>query len=52
MFVLGESNKQFNVLGWIMDVIQDEDFMQQLLVMNDDEIYQLIYICIFERGEV
>ncbi|MDI5829446.1 PTS sugar transporter subunit IIA, partial [Salmonella enterica subsp. enterica serovar Kentucky] len=42
---LGESNKQLNVLGWIMDVIQDEDFMQQLLVMNDDEIYQSIYTC-------
>ncbi|SUH12556.1 PTS suar transporter subunit IIA [Salmonella enterica subsp. enterica] len=42
MLALGESNKQLNVLGWIMDVIQDEDFMQQLLVMNDDEIYQSI----------
>ncbi|VEB52183.1 PTS suar transporter subunit IIA [Salmonella enterica subsp. enterica] len=26
MLALGESNKQLNVLGWIMDVIQDEDF--------------------------
>ncbi len=43
MLALGESNKQLNVLGWIMDVIRDEDFMQQLLVMNDDEIYQSIY---------
>lgn len=25
MLALGESNKQLNVLGWIMDVIQDED---------------------------
>ncbi|EJX3009782.1 PTS sugar transporter subunit IIA, partial [Salmonella enterica] len=52
MLALGESNKQLNVLGWIMDVIQDEDFMQQLLVMNDDEIYQSIYTRISERGEV
>ncbi len=27
-------------------------FMQQLLVMNDDEIYQSIYTRISERGEV
>ncbi len=52
MLALGESNKQLNVLGWIMDVIRDEDFMQQLLVMNDDEIYQSIYTRISERGEV
>ncbi|EHL63337.1 putative phosphoenolpyruvate-dependent sugar phosphotransferase system, eiia 2, partial [Salmonella enterica subsp. enterica serovar Montevideo str. 4441 H] len=52
MLALGESNKQLNVLGWIMDAIQDEDFMQQLLVMNDDEIYQSIYTRISERGEV
>ena len=49
---LGESNKQLNILGWIMDVIQDGDFMQQLLVMNDDEIYQSIYIRLSERGEL
>ncbi len=44
MLALGESNKQLNgVLGWIMDVIEDEDFMQRLLVMNDDEIYQSVH---------
>ena len=52
MLALGESNKQLNVLGWVMDVIQDEDFMQQLLVMNDDEVYQSIYARISERGEL
>lgn len=52
MLALGESNKQLNVLGWVMDVIQDGDFMQQLLVMNDDEIYQSIYKRISERGEL
>lgn len=52
LLALGESNKQLNVLGWIMDVIQDEDFMQQLLVMNDDEIYQSINTRISERGEL
>lgn len=52
MLALGESNKQLNVLGWVMDVIQDSDFMQQLLVMNDDEIYQSIYTRISERGEL
>ncbi|HAT1685375.1 TPA: PTS sugar transporter subunit IIA [Klebsiella oxytoca] len=51
MLALGESNKQLNVLGWVMDVIQDGDFMQQLLVMNDDEIYQSIYRRLSERGE-
>ena len=52
MLALGESNKQLNILGWIMDVIQDGNFMQQLLVMNDDEIYQSIYIRLSERGEL
>lgn len=52
MLALGESNKQLNVLGWVMDVIQDGEFMQQLLVMNDDEIYQSIYTRISERGEL
>ncbi|NIY47531.1 PTS sugar transporter subunit IIA [Cedecea colo] len=52
MLALGESNKQLNVLGWVMDVIQDGDFMQQLLVMNDDEIYQSIYTRLSERGEL
>lgn len=52
MLALGESNKQLNVLGWVMDVIQDRDFMQQLLIMNDDEIYQSIYTRISERGEL
>ncbi|VYU65744.1 PTS sugar transporter subunit IIA [Metakosakonia massiliensis] len=52
MLALGESNKQLNVLGWIMDVIQDEGFMQQLLVMNDDEIYQSINSRLSERGEL
>lgn len=52
MLALGESNKQLNVLGWIMDVIQDEQFMQQLLVMNDEEIYQSILDKISARSEV
>lgn len=52
MLALGESNKQLNVLGWVMDVIQDADFMQNLLVMNDDEIYQSIYTRLSERGEL
>lgn len=52
MLALGESNKQLNVLGWVMDVIQDGDFMQQLLVMNDDEIYQSIFTRLSERGEL
>ena len=52
MLALGESNKQLNVLGWIMDVIQDSEFMQKLLVMNDDEIYQSIHNKMTERGEL
>lgn len=52
VLALGESNKQINVLGWVMDVIQDGDFMQQLLVMNDDEIYQSIFTRISARGEL
>ncbi len=52
MLALGESKKQLNVLGWIMAVVQDGEFMQQLLVMNDDEIYQSIYTRISEGGEV
>ncbi len=51
MLALGESNKQLNVLGWVMDVIQDGDYMQKLLVMNDDEIYQSIYTRLSGRGE-
>ncbi|KNC92319.1 PTS sugar transporter subunit IIA [Trabulsiella odontotermitis] len=52
MLALGESNKQLNVLGWVMDVIQDGEFMQRMLVMNDDEIYQSIYTRLSERGEL
>ena len=52
MLALGESNKQLNVLGWIMEVIQDGEFMQQLLVMSDADIYQSIYTRLSERGEV
>ncbi|SNY66642.1 PTS sugar transporter subunit IIA [Enterobacter sp. CC120223-11] len=52
MLALGESNKQLNVLGWIMDLIQDADFMQQLLTMEDEEIYQSILARMAERGEL
>ncbi|MBB1200973.1 PTS sugar transporter subunit IIA [Enterobacteriaceae bacterium 89] len=52
LLALGESNKQLNVLGWIMELIQDQHFMQQLLVMNDEEIYQSIYTKLTGRGEL
>ncbi|WP_337024863.1 MULTISPECIES: PTS sugar transporter subunit IIA [unclassified Pantoea] len=52
LLALSESNKQLNVLGWIMELIQDSDFMQQLLQLNDQEIYQRITETMTERGEV
>nr|6MTO_T Chain T, VRC42 epitope T117-F scaffold [Human immunodeficiency virus 1]6MTQ_T Chain T, VRC42 epitope T117-F scaffold [Human immunodeficiency virus 1] len=50
VFMLALGN-WFDITKWlwyIKAVIQDEDFMQQLLVMNDDEIYQSIYTRISE----
>lgn len=52
MLALGESNKQLNVLGWIMELIQDADFMQKLLIMEDEEIYQSILARMAERSEL
>lgn len=52
LLALGESNKQLNVLGLIMDIIQDGEFMQRLLAMDDEEIYQSISTKIVERGEL
>ncbi len=52
LLALGESNKQLNVLGWIMELIQDADVMQQLLQLDDPQIYQLISESMTERGEV
>ena len=52
LLALSESNKQLNVLGWIMELIQDSDFMQQLLQLNDQQVYQLITETMTERGEV
>lgn len=51
MLALGESNKQLNVLGWVIDLIQDSEYMQQLLIMSNEEIYQSISTRIMERGE-
>lgn len=52
LLALSESNKQLNVLGWVMDIIQDGHFMQELLVMNDDDIFQSIYKKLSDRGEL
>ncbi len=51
MLALGESNKQLNVLGWVIELIQDSEYMQQLLIMSDEEIYQSILSKFVERGE-
>lgn len=51
MLALGESNKQLNVLGWVIELIQDGAYMQQLLVMTDEEIYQSVFAKLAERGE-
>lgn len=52
MLALGESNKQLNVLGWIMEMIQDSEFMQKLLTMDDEEIYKSVLVKLAERGEL
>lgn len=52
LLALGESNKQLNVLGWITDLIQDGDFMQELLAMNDEDVYRSILDKMTKRGEV
>lgn len=52
LLALSESNKQLNVLGWVMDIIQDGNFMQELLVMNDEDIFQSIYKKLSDRGEL
>mgnify|MGYP001025914457 CR=1 FL=1 len=52
LLALSESNKQLNVLGWIMELIQDGDFLQSLLNMSAQEIYQEISHKLSERGEV
>lgn len=35
-----------------MDIIHDSEFMQRLLAMDDEEIYQSILTKIVERGEL
>ncbi|WP_413743058.1 PTS sugar transporter subunit IIA [Sodalis sp. RH15] len=52
LLALSESNKQLNVLGWIMDLIQDGGFMQQLLDMSNEQIHQAIFDKLNERGEI
>ncbi|MCU5773499.1 PTS sugar transporter subunit IIA [Erwiniaceae bacterium BAC15a-03b] len=52
LLALSESNKQLNALGWIMELIQDSDFMQELLTMSDKAIYHAISDKMTERGEV
>ncbi len=52
LLALSESNKQLNVLGWIMDLIQDGGFMQQLLAMSNEQIHQAIFDKLNERGEI
>lgn len=52
LLALSESNKQLNVLGWIMELIQDGEFLQSLLNMSAQEVYQKISQKLAERGEV
>ncbi|OON37015.1 PTS suar transporter subunit IIA [Izhakiella australiensis] len=52
LLALGESNKQLNVLGWIMEMIQDGDYLQSLLTMDEKTIYQSISEKMNERGEL
>ncbi|WP_410014827.1 PTS sugar transporter subunit IIA [Sodalis sp. RH24] len=52
LLALSESNKQLNVLGWIMDLIQDDGFMQKLFAMSNEQIHQAILDKLNERGEI
>lgn len=52
LLALGESNKQLNVLGWIMELIQDGEFMQSLLSLSSAEIHQTISEKMNQRGEL
>ena len=52
LLALGESNKQLNALGWIMEMIQDTPFMRALLTMETTEIHTAILNKMKERGEI
>ena len=52
LLALGESNKQLNTLGWIMEMIQDTPFMRALLTMETTEIHTAILNKMKERGEI
>ncbi|EFJ2378169.1 PTS sugar transporter subunit IIA, partial [Escherichia coli] len=52
LLALGESNKQLNALGWIMEMIQDTPFMCALLTMETTEIHTAILNKMKERGEI
>ncbi len=52
LLALGESNKQLNAPGWIMEMIQDTPFMRALLTMETTEIHTAILNKMKERGEI
>lgn len=52
LLALAESNKQLNVLGWIMTLIQDAEYLQQLLTLSDEDIFRTLTTKMSERGEL
>lgn len=50
MLAFNASNKQLNILGVIMKIIQDSDFLCEVINADDSEIYHLISNKLQEEG--